>query len=139
MRDELAKKASNRVCEDQEEKVPIAFKFSDGSKIEHDFLPTSTVKVGLSGGNRYVWVIVIFKFILQDMYQFVFTIEGINLPFTLRAILTRLEIPVSDCNDLLSDRSLKESIIVIEDAKDMDIDSFLDKIQEVYQCGGYFI
>ena len=48
MRDEIAKKFSNKESDDQEGKVPIAFKFSDGTKIEHNFLPTSTVKVGLS-------------------------------------------------------------------------------------------
>ena len=47
MRDELVKKISNGVSDDQEGKVPIAFKFSDSIKIEHNFLPTSTVKVGL--------------------------------------------------------------------------------------------
>ena len=70
--------------------------------------------------------------ILQDMYQFVFMSERINLPFTLHAILPRQEIPII-CNsdDLLSDHSLKESTVMIEDAKEVEIDSFLDKIQEV--------
>ena len=44
LRDELTKKFLNRTSDDQE---PIAFKFSDGTKIEHNFL-TSTIKVGLS-------------------------------------------------------------------------------------------
>lgn len=47
LRDELTKKFSNRAVDDQEAKVPIAFKFSDGTKVEHNFLPTSTVKVGI--------------------------------------------------------------------------------------------
>ena len=69
--------------------------------------------------------------ILQDMYQFVLTTERVNLPFTPRAILPRQEIPVCNGDDLLSDHSLKESIVMIEDTKEMEIDSFLDMILEV--------
>ena len=69
--------------------------------------------------------------ILQDMYQYVFTIEKVDSPFTLREILPRQEIPLSKADNLLSDFSLKESTIMIEDAKEMDMDLFLDMIQEV--------
>ena len=65
------------------------------------------------------------------MYQFVFTMERVNLPFTLRAILPRQEISICNGDDLLSDHSLKESTIVIEDTKEVDLDSFIDKILEV--------
>lgn len=68
---------------------------------------------------------------LQDMYQFVFTTEAVNLPFTLHAILPRQEIPLCKGDELLSEYSLKESTVMIEDGKEMEIDSFLDMILEV--------
>ena len=45
LRDDLTKKFSNQIADDQVENVPIAFKFSDGTKMEHNLLVTSTVKV----------------------------------------------------------------------------------------------
>jgi hypothetical protein len=58
------------------------------------------------------------------MYQFVFTTEAVNLPFTLHAILPRQEIPFKG-DELLSEYSLKESTVMIEDGKEMEIDPFL--------------
>ena len=45
LRDDLTVKFSNSISDDEVERVPIAFKFSDGTKVEHNFSPTSTVKV----------------------------------------------------------------------------------------------
>lgn len=45
MMDDFIKKVLDKVSDDQEGKVPVAFKFSDGTKVEHNFLTTSTVKV----------------------------------------------------------------------------------------------
>ena len=65
------------------------------------------------------------------MYQFVFTTETVNLPLILHAILPRQEIPLCSGDELLSNYSLKESTIMIEDAKEMEINSFLDMISAV--------
>ena len=65
------------------------------------------------------------------MYQFVFTTETVNLPFILRTILPRQEIPLCSGDELLPNYSLKESTIMIEDATEMEINSFLDMISEV--------
>ena len=62
------------------------------------------------------------------MYQFVITTDRVNLPFTLHTILPRQEISIASSNDLLSEYSPKESTIMIEDVKEMDVDSFLDKV-----------
>ena len=71
------------------------------------------------------------------MYQFVFTTEKVNLPFILHTTLPRQEIPICNGYDLLSQYSLKETTLMIEDAKEMEIDSFLDMILEVTSIRSY--
>lgn len=74
--------------------------------------------------------------LLQDMYQFVVTLDKCELPFTLHAVLPRQQIPVSKSGDLLSYYSLKGSTVMVEDASELDIDTFLDTVctDIIYIC-----
>ena len=66
--------------------------------------------------------------LLQDLYQFVVTLDRCEVPFTLHAVLPRQHIPVSNGCDLLSEYSLKGSTVMVEETSELDIDTFLDKV-----------
>ena len=66
--------------------------------------------------------------LLQDMHQFVVTLDKCERPFTLHSVLPRQQIPVSKNGDLLSEYSLNGSTVMVEDTNELDIDVFLDKV-----------
>lgn len=66
--------------------------------------------------------------LLQDLYQFIVTLDRCEIPFTLHAVLPRQQIPVSNGCDLLSEYSLKGSTVMVEETTGLDVDTFLDKV-----------
>ena len=68
------------------------------------------------------------------MYQLVFTKLDRDIPFTLHTVLPRVhEIRLSmyTASDLLSERSVKGSTVMVQDAGEADLNEFLDLLDEV--------
>ena len=65
------------------------------------------------------------------MFQYVFTLVDVDIPFALFTTLPKREIFPS--TDLMSSHALKECLIMVESVHDRDIDSFLDLIDEVHK------
>lgn len=66
--------------------------------------------------------------LLQDMYQFVVTLDKCELPFTLHSVLPRQRIPVSKSDVLLAEYSLNGCTVMVEEANELNVDAFLEKV-----------
>lgn len=77
------------------------------------------------------------------MYQFVFMNMETSLPFTLHTMLRQHILTLSSftADDLLCDRSLRGTIVMVQDACEVDFDVFFNLLDEVssYSYNNYSI